>query len=764
MIISQDFPAIQRFKNLGDTDWESLKRTYVTSVRLDGTQGQAAQQMQKYIEDRDVVDYASYREAILRIFSAAHFNLAAEIAGKVAKTADGGYTFTAKWYQFIVTQKTARVPTGLEKAQECKIEIKAPGSRKLTSDIDTSIHTTFAGESSFFERAEARVKTQGLDFEGRITNAVIDGFYSISEELFEMTSSSQRDSNAYMDTITKDRETYPKFLHDEENNPLIQGKRLFSEEEFTNIFKEFKYKKHVQEITASLFSLRYSLEEEDWQAFKEIAQKKLNKILRAELPEDGLEAHISLCQKDYDTIFQGVESLHLHHLAALNAKIQELRRFDPLPVREQDVTVAALNRLYVEHLEKSTTCRGYILALKRDKEPLIDELESTKQALDEELAALKDLNHSSKDKDTQELIEKKKKRCALLENKCKELQNSLRENIQNIARLQTDYHLHQILASTYANEAYVCRSAVYHVVNGQSGEEKPISQQTLLGSALQQVGFKLLHTKELMHKNYSAEEVAYYTAKYGQRLFNLVFSGRNASFEDRIIQSLAKGRKGKNLPEFTYLKSEQVRHNAYPTLQKEELELLNSQAKIIQHVKLNSTIIDAEKPRKTLELIQQLRPFSNEGEKQQYFEREKKLYLSISAKLIGLVCASRLDKKGYLWGQNPRIPLLNKTEEEKERESSAPLAAPKPLPIPEAPEPSNREASTGGAGRFTDINRRLEGNATSMAAAKEIWASNGVQLGNSLSFFFAGQSEEMVRELAVRAIQEKNQNAAEKKS
>ncbi|WP_213157911.1 hypothetical protein, partial [Parachlamydia sp. AcF125] len=389
MSIPHDFPAIQRFEKLGDTDWETLKRTYVMTLRPEeGAQLLATQQMQEHIEDRDIVDYASYREAILRIFPAAYFNLTAEPTGVLAKTSQGGYTFKATWYHFIVTQKTTHLPTGLANPAKCIVAIKAPGSRKLTSDIDTSIHTTFKGESSFFERAAPRVKAKGPDFEGRVSNAVIEGFYTISEELFKMTSAAQRDSNAYLDTLVNDQENYPKFLHDEENNPSIQGKRLFSAEEFTALFKEFKYKKHVQEMAASLFSLRCSLEIEEWQEFKALVKKKLSKILTSELPEEGLENHLSHCQGDCEAIFQEVEKIHNTHLAKLKAKIEELRLSDVVPVGKQDIPIAALNRLYVEYLEECTTCHGQILHLKSQKQTLIHSLDKETQALNKELTVL----------------------------------------------------------------------------------------------------------------------------------------------------------------------------------------------------------------------------------------------------------------------------------------------------------------------------------------------------------------------------------------
>ncbi|MBS4169139.1 hypothetical protein [Parachlamydia sp. AcF125] len=750
MSIPQDFPAIQRFEKLGGTDWETLKSTYVMTIRPgEEAQLQATQQMQEHIKDRDIVDYASYREAILRIFPATYFNLSAEITGDLAKTSQGRYAFTATWYHFIVEQKTLQLPTGLDKSAKCTIAIKAPGSRKLTSDIDTSIQTTFKGECSFFERAEARIKTKGPDFEGRISNAVIEGFYTISEELFKMTSSSQRDSNAYIDTLANDQESYPKFLHDEENNPSIHGERLFSEEEFTKIFKKYKHQKHVQEMAASLFSLRCSLEEEEWQKFKLLAKEQLREIPEAEfsaLPKQERETHISSCQQDYDAIFQKVEEIHGNHLAKLAAKIQGITVSEfSIPVRKQDIPVAALNRLYVEYLEECATCRGQILTLKSKKQALINQLDAEKTKLSKELVALKRLGENSDDEEIQALIERKQKNCALLEKSCNNLKDTLRQNIQEIARLQVDYQFYQILANTFANEAYVCRSAVYHVVKGQSGvKDLAISQQTLLGSALQQVGFKLLHTKELTHKEYSPEAVAYYTAKYGQRIFNLVFSGHHAEFTNEIIKALAKGRKGKHLPKFTYLKSKQVRQNAYSTLEQEELALLNHQAQIIHCIKSDNAILDAKKPEKTLELIQKLYPFSNEDEKKRYFENEKKLYLSLSAKLIGLVCVSRLDKKGYLWGQNPSIPLRYLAAEKKEGEDLPPaISHPEPL------QNSNFPASSSG-GIAKDEHHKLDKDATNLVMASQGGKAEVSYMeggAGSQSAVVAGASEEASRNL-----------------
>ncbi|MBS4168260.1 hypothetical protein PARA125_000894 [Parachlamydia sp. AcF125] len=259
------------------------------------------------------------------------------------------------------------------------------------------------------------------------------------------------------------------------------------------------------------------------------------------------------------------------------------------------------------------------------------------------------------------------------------------------------------------------------------------------------MGFKLLHTKELTHKKYSPEEVAYYTAKYGQRIFNLVFSGNQAAFTQELIKALAKGKKKKNLPKFTYLKSKQVRQNAYSTLKKEELTLLNHQAEIVHRIKSDNKTLDAEKPKKTLELIQKLYPFSNEEEKKRYFEEEKKLYLSLSAKLIGLVCASRLEKKGHLWGQNPSLPLRPKAEEKKEVEDSTPA-----ISHPEPCQNSNfSESSSGGIAK--DEYRQLGEDATHLVMASQggrATVSHMTQGPRSQSAVVAGASEEVSNKLA----------------
>ncbi|MBS4169298.1 hypothetical protein PARA125_001961 [Parachlamydia sp. AcF125] len=239
--------------------------------------------------------------------------------------------------------------------------------------------------------------------------------------------------------------------------------------------------------------------------------------------------------------------------------------------------------------------------------------------------------------------------------------------------------------------------------------------------------------------------MAYYTAKYGQRIFNLVFSGNQAAFTQEFIKALAKGKKKKNLPKFIYLKSKQVRQNAYSTLKQKELTLLNHQAEIVHRIKSDNKTLDAEKPKKTLELIQQLYPFSNAEEKKRYFEDEKKLYLSLSAKLIGLVCASRLEKKGHLWGQNPSIPLRHKTEEKKEGEDATPA-----ISHLEPGQNSNfSEFSPGGIAK--DEHHQLGEDATNLVMASHggrAEVSHMDQGRRSQSAVVAGVSEEASSKLA----------------
>ncbi|MBS4169088.1 hypothetical protein [Parachlamydia sp. AcF125] len=767
MINSQYFSHHSNdIKGLKGKEWDDRKSDYLNAIKRGRSQEQAAQKMRENIKSRDIVDYVSYNIAISTIFP--DFNLKARVKGTLKVTPNGEDVLASKWYEFVVKQRPDHEPTSREEKQSCEIKIDAPGSRTLTSDIDTSILTTFKGNSSFFENAvsifkdeekktkDEEKKLKEIDFAGRVTKQVIDNFYKFSEKEFKMTSSTHRDSNAYADTLAKDKENYPKFLHDEENNPSIHRRMLFTVEEFTQEFTQHKYQKHVQEMAASLFSLRVSLEEKEWKEFKDQAKEQLRTILKAELgklPGQQCDAYISACEQDYDRIFREVKDIHQEHSEALANKekgreVQGLRRTLLNP--KKDIKIAALNRLYVEYLEKCTNCYEQILALKSNKKPLmdrIDELGAEKEELGYQITGLKKHIESNKVKDaeTEKLIGKKENRHNLLVGEYGEEKERLRRNILETARLQVKLHRAQILASTFAYEAYVCRSAVHHVVNGQKGaENQPISQQTLLGSALQQVGFKLLHTNELLHKGDSYEEVAYYTAKYGQRIFNLIFSGRRAELDNNDIKYVARGRTVEGFPQLAYLKSEQVRNNAYVTFEEEELALLNSQAKIIQRIKSNSKVSDADKPRETLELIQKLYPFSNEEEKKRYFEKEKKLYLSISAKLIGLVYASRLKHKGYLWGQNPSIPLLNKVEEKKEAESSIPLSNSKSLQTPKVPKSTSEEVITDQEEETVDIDSKQDEDSTRVVlGVKRVVSKNAEMKGNSYALIAAGYTGEI---------------------
>ncbi|MBS4168472.1 hypothetical protein [Parachlamydia sp. AcF125] len=752
--------------------WKERISDYLDAIQRGTPQKLATQEMQKAIKARGLFDYVSYKTAISKIFPPQDFNLEARIAGTPQKTPKGEYIFTAKWYEFVVKQRSDHLPTGPEEAQKCVIKIHAPGSRALTSDVDTSILTTFEGDSFFFEKAVKIAKGEGIDFAGRVTNRVIKGFYKFSEREFGITSSIHRDSNAYTDTLAKDEENYPKFHeHEEENNPLVLTKRLFSPKKFNNFFKEHKYNKHVQEMAASLFSLRDSLEEGEWQKFKEQAKEELKDILEIQLlrrlPEQQHDVLISACQQDYDNIFQRIEKLYEHHCEELKNKRDALenkeRGKEPLGLsakllnpeeKEEDIKIAALNRLYFEYLEKCTECYEKILALKSKKKPLKVALEAKKSELVKELGALEKLDETSTHPIIQEVVKNLQINCAAYKEDYKDLKKSLRENILKTARQQVKHHYAQILASTFAYEAYVCRSAVYHVVNGQKGfENLHISKQTLLGSALQQAGFKLLHTKQVVDEDgSSAEKIAYNTAKYGQRLFNLIFSGHKEALDRKDIKLLARGMIIEGLPKFTYLRSEQIGHNAYPTFGEKELTLINTQAKIIQHIKSNSGISDGDKFKKTRELLQ------SEGIKLN-FEEEKSLYLSTCTKLIGLVYAARLKKKGYLWGQDPNTPLLNKVEEKKETESSVPLSNLKTLQAPKAPESSEEESytdeeeevSSRREGVAKDIGRHQKGKSKSeVRGEKRAEARDAKQEDDSVALVIAGSYEKRKRQQSKR--------------
>jgi len=148
--------------------------------------------MKTLVEYRDILDYAIYRRAVETIFPLTHYEITTELKEHIEATQEGCYQFLSTGYTFMVYH---RADISSPSRPCCEIKIEAPGSRTLTSDIDTSIYVNGA-DTLDLTYADSHVKDKGPDYNGRVRNQVIAHFYHLSEELHHMTSSESRDYNA----------------------------------------------------------------------------------------------------------------------------------------------------------------------------------------------------------------------------------------------------------------------------------------------------------------------------------------------------------------------------------------------------------------------------------------------------------------------------------------------------------------------------------------------------------------------------------------
>ncbi len=635
-------------------NWEAIKKKYLQPHYQGGEQlpvKSQTQTLKALVQYRDLIDFRLYRKAVEAIFPLEAYNLTSRVNGHIE-----GSKFTSSWYEFVVTLRALPVEQG--KTTQCVIKVNAPGSRNLTSDIDTSLKTHLSTDNvSFLQFAHLNIKNKGPDYEGRITNALIDGFYMLSEQEFGLTSGEHRDSNAYVDLSANEEDHYPKFKDDDVSNPTIGGEKLFNPAELEKKLAECKLKKHRLELAASMFSLRVALDEEGWAAFKQQVGESI-KVCATYL-DDGSEevpkkqasysraTHEDLAENFKQSLqdpeilgaFRQAEDFFKVYHEGLAAKKRELKPVEgklDAEAQERNLEVAALNRLYFTHLEIMTDCNDAILKLKHENKDLHESLEPLKRKLEQEERKLQKFK---KDPDFADDVPEQDRKCAALrqqyEAKVQRLKaNILQEFDLEIKKLEARYQAH-----TFANEAYVCRSAVYHVVKGeQEGGKIEVNQQTLLGSVLQQTGFKLLHSQELLKRQKEQKnvgEAAYRTAKYGKRVHQLIFEKQNIT--DREISAQYKS---KRLSLFPKLKSPMARTAALELFSLEDLLFLNVEAKIIAEIKSNAGISEVDKYAQTERLL---------GESG---FRPQKL-LEIASKVLAITYLSRFESKPgreLLWG------------------------------------------------------------------------------------------------------------------
>ena len=289
-------------------------------------------------------------------------------------------------------------------------------------------------------------------------------------------------------------------------------------------------------------------------------------------------------------------------LKSEHVSMNEAIELGSLEIRKlfKDLNPTALDKkVNVDYLEKATDVNNEIIDLKQKNCELVTQLTGLYQECDKLKQQLDFIG--------KEIAESLKKQSIILVEQIEDLENQLQSSLKQRADKLIAKQALYIKAYLFANEAYVNRSAVYHVVKGlQRKENVRISKQTLMGSGLQQIGFHFLHSDKLRHEKKSEGEIAYLNAKYGCRVFDLIFNNgedpaRQAPYSDENIESLVKN--GNTLKILYRLKTPELQTNSHHFFSRVEYHLLNSDMKLITQIKGATNILDGEKPARALEIV-----------------------------------------------------------------------------------------------------------------------------------------------------------------
>lgn len=658
--------------------WEEIKKQLIDGKSRDLYCEDNLETMKVLVAYRDIVDFNLYKQAVEKIFPAADYNLNVRASADLDEQT---HKLLSDYFEFIVTKRADVRPSRIEQKACCIIKINSPGSRHLTSDIDTSILSTLKfidsekSKQDFFEKAAAEVKVK-TDHEGAISVMVIDGFYQLSEEEFGRSSGPHRDSNAYLDLMTKDEEEYPKFKENDQKdpdqtNPMIVDKRFFTTKEFIQQMSPYKKQKHELEMAASLFSLKEALDllsvdskQEPaflWEQFK--TQLKETVLTMMESYYEGMEKDQATKKtaEDIEKICETVEELNKYYHTCMKTKQIELEQGEYGKTsqltgqeKEEDIRIAAMNRLYVEWLRKMVNCSSKLLEYNQNISLYATEL----SRLVEDIKQLeKKIERNKEDKAYQKEVVQWRQELSTQTALEKQTSDNLKGALRDKAKEKINKLHARITAHTFANEAYVNRSAVYHVVKGSQQQGKiAMTDQTLLGSVLQQLGFKLLHTQQLLNSGKGEEEAAYLTSKYGQRMKELIFP------ESRPIdmKKLKKTLKMNTLEILSQLKSTMIHPYCHQDFDLVILQQLNLETKIVYEIKKNGDIADSDKVACTRKLL------DAEPTLQQTEKSLQPLYCQLASTVMGYAYISRLQRKaGHLWGEYDGSDQASQVSEDK---------------------------------------------------------------------------------------------------
>ncbi|MFN7097603.1 MAG: hypothetical protein ACK4PR_08610, partial [Gammaproteobacteria bacterium] len=271
--------------------WSQLvdKHLYQGTTNEERKNGEEA--ISYLITMRDILDKALYKEAIEALFqNSANYTCRPEPKKRGPKNDLRGKQL--EYYVF-------KIYDAVLMKDILEIDIVAPGSRDLTSDIDTTVcvhllpawnnkHQTELTWPAIFVNAGFNRNLQEYNISSLLQAFIVYHFNYLNIKLFGMTSSSNRDSNVYskddsdraaylkMYTDSKDKTAY---LIDAEHLSLLTDKDknkrgqkytdVLAKAHYETTFADFKQRKERYELAASLYSLReyYDQDDASWNSF-----------------------------------------------------------------------------------------------------------------------------------------------------------------------------------------------------------------------------------------------------------------------------------------------------------------------------------------------------------------------------------------------------------------------------------------------------------------------------------------------------------------
>ena len=521
--------------------WRSLLQAHVFNSELTEEQrveGEAV--MKALIGHRDRLDFKTYQAAINALFPKNHFRIK-DMQNDEPKNNAWGFKLTYFWFDVYAGKKPQPSTTNSE--TPCvRIKVVAPGSRELTSDIDVTIgvHCLDTTPLSMITwPGEPGVALTEGSASSLIQWAVITYFNKLTFDTLGVTSGTSRDTNVYADGFFKERLENNKLVYDAESSypkfnklPIVSGANKDFSDTFSpnnnpiQVYRANKKNKQTLELAASLVPLReyFDLEGHDWKV------NLINKLVdeATDLSKEATQKYKnsirSACGKA-DEFYQYKKTQLAE--AMVSNKDKEF-------LSESDKSIDCMNELYAEHLLKLAGINQKI----HQKQAQIKMIQNNLKQIQEEIDELSDVL-SDRDPDaiarSKRLSQHKKELTAYREQSLT-LHRELELALKSLAKLYNEQQASQIRANLFAHEAYINHASVYHVVAWMRSQKDDLRidyKQVVMGSILQQIGFRLLHSTQFEKAQMEPGEVLYRVSKYGHRVGDMVYGELNTPLDNQ---------------------------------------------------------------------------------------------------------------------------------------------------------------------------------------------------------------------------------------